>query len=1082
MPDTAPTRSVVQMTAMLIAVLLTNLSFAQSDTAADPQRTKTAIRSTHSLDGTWDASLDGGKTWNTILVPGAIEDQLDVDFDGVSRYRVSIPTQIPESRLAILRFEAVATYAEVRLDGQLVGTHLGGWTPFEFDVTEILQNCKAPHCRLEVKVDERVGHNTQGFLPIIAPHFSGIWQSVRLDFRPAAYVSQDRLHTRGDSTRSEIEIEAPVVESENCRVLSATARYRRSRPNQPETAWSSPTQLTLDTAADHTDNLKRIRGRLAVPNPELWSPASPVRYEVELSITSQNASGSSDAATYRAYASFRELKTHRDQIVLNGKTVFVRGVLNWGYAPPRTAPTLDESWMREEIEFAQQRGFNLMKFCLWIPPKRYLELCDEMGMLAWVEYPAWHPDFSEKHLADLRREYTEFFHYDRNHPSVILRSLTCETGPGADLKVIQSLYDRCKELIPDAIVEDDSSWIQWNRVHDFYDDHPYGNNHTWVQTLDRLKKHIEERDTKPLVLGESIAADTWVSPESFQHKGEPPFHHPWFVESNREWLKQMKSRDADLTEFADRTRNYAHLMRKFQIETYRHQVVHGGYVVSVIRDFPKAAMGLIDFQGRPKWTPDDWQFQTEVALSLVTPDHRRSFSVGDSIPLPIHVVGNRSEVSKATLHVEVSDLSGNQQLLKYEVGADTEWVSPVEFHWKDAELSSPTRLWVSATLSYESKATRESLQIRNQWPIWVFPPSTIDSDIELVVHASLASDQALVTSLKPPRASSSPKNSKVTVARQLTPSLLDELEQGGRVILIPDGERHSFPVADHWFLRGGPVVFGNRLLPPNSTEMLMELQHFDLAGPVVPNLSDLMPSVDPLLMLWDNHDMRETRTHGLVFSISVGKGRLLVSTLDHRAENNSAGPWLLTQFINRLKATSQDAAQLSENNARRLREELEAKEVDLHTRTWKFKPDEQVSGERDGWFKPDFNDQDWASIQTDRHWDSQGYGELDGWGWYRLTVEPEENGSDTLFLNFTGVDDHYRVWVNGQFVGQDGDIESRQTAFDRRKSFDLSSFVQQGEPIQISVAVYDWYGAGGIFRPVTLSTAPLSQTRPWLKR
>ena len=64
-------------------------------------------------------------------------------------------------------------------------------------------------------------------------------------------------------------------------------------------------------------------------------------------------------------------------------------------------------------------------------------------------------------------------------------------------------------MLPGAIVEDDSSWIEWNRVTDFYDDHPYGNNHTWVKTLHRLRDY-KALGVKPLVLGEAIAADTWT--------------------------------------------------------------------------------------------------------------------------------------------------------------------------------------------------------------------------------------------------------------------------------------------------------------------------------------------------------------------------------------------------------------------------------------------------------------------------------------------------------------------------------------------------------------------------------------------
>ena len=154
------------------------------------------------------------------------------------------------------------------------------------------------------------------------------------------------------------------------------------------------------------------------------------------------------------------------------------------------------------------------------------------------------------------QEYKEFHELDRNHPSVILRSLTCETGPGADIKVIQALYDQCKKM-SGGLVVDDSSWIEWNRVFDFYDDHPYGNNHTWVATLDRLKKYIatSKYGVKPLCLGEAIAADTWVPTKPMleaiaKAKADPkqawsldergyPFWVPGFFDANQKWLERM---------------------------------------------------------------------------------------------------------------------------------------------------------------------------------------------------------------------------------------------------------------------------------------------------------------------------------------------------------------------------------------------------------------------------------------------------------------------------------------------------------------------------------------------------------------
>ena len=80
-------------------------------------------------------------------------------------------------------------------------------------------------------------------------------------------------------------------------------------------------------------------------------------------------------------------------------------------------------------------------------------------------------------------------------------------------------------------------------------------------------------------------------------------------------------------------------------------------------------------------------------------------------------------------------------------------------------------------------------------------------------------------------------------------------------------------------------------------------------------------------------------------------------------------------------------------------------------------------------------------------------------------------GGSEIYLNFEGVDDYYELYVDGKSAGKGGDIEKRLTAFEERKSHPLTRLVKPGETVHLAVRVYDWYGAGGIFRPVTLSTA-----------
>jgi Glycosyl hydrolases family 2, sugar binding domain len=325
------------------------------------------------------------------------------------------------------------------------------------------------------------------------------------------------------------------------------------------------------------------------------------------------------------------------------------------------------------------------------------------------------------------------------------------------------------------------------------------------------------------------------------------------------------------------------------------------------------------------------------------------------------------------------------------------------------------------------------------------------------------------------------------------------LQKGGKAVLLPDNSPGSFPLESWWFLRGGPVitsrfgVFGADespgLLAPR--EMLVELQHFDLAGDVVRN-PGFLESIDPLVMLWESHDLTGMQTNGLLWRMPVGdRGALYVSALNHEGEGNEAGCYLLGKLVSEMsKMESGFAAEnspeaeatRSAENLRRLESEIRARRISLESRDWKFMPDAENDGAMNQWHEPGFDDSTWATIRADKHWEGQGHPTLDGWAWYRLKVDvPADWPAGEAWLNFQGVDDYCDVYVNGQKVGSAGNIEKRETAFDLHSSHDIGKLVEPGKPLVIAVAVYDWYGAGGIFRPVELSTMSESVGPRWLK-
>ena len=511
-----------------------------------------ADRSMRSLNGPWEFQREGGgNEWRTIELPCSFEEHAGIDFDDVGVYRKRIPPFVlADGMRAVIHFQAVATLTTVSFNGQQVGTHLGGWTPFRIDVTDLMRATPPGQpCELLVRVDEKVGHNSQGFMPVFAPHFGGIWQDIKLLIVPEHWMDDTRVLSVGNPETGALQVEIPVRGVPSSRPADFDVRYRILGSD----TWSAPGRFA-DNGSKPRDAGTGNAGTLVVPDTndqvysltipidawKWWSPESPNLYELEIRMSDGSKSELTISDRIVTRAAFRSMQVDGHRLMLNGNPLSVRGILNWGYAPPRVAPSIDESHMRTELELARSLGFNLMKFCLWVPPKRYFELADEIGMLTWIEYPTWHSKWTPDQLPTLEKEFTEFFCYDRNHPSVVLRSLTCETGTSADLGVIRALYDRCHAMIPSAVVEDDSSWIGWNRIHDFYDDHPYGNNHTWIPTLEKLRQHIAQRTPKPLVLGEAIAADTWFDRQEILNvvRDDRPFWLPRFFDGNQEWTER----------------------------------------------------------------------------------------------------------------------------------------------------------------------------------------------------------------------------------------------------------------------------------------------------------------------------------------------------------------------------------------------------------------------------------------------------------------------------------------------------------------------------------------------------------------
>ncbi len=1075
------------------------------------------------LDGAWQIGVPtpaaGLRYDKTVAVPSAFETALGVEFDGVAWLRRTLPLRA-EQRDARVRveFAAAATAARVLLNGVEVGRHLGGWTPFavelaasgksllRFDGSDVL----------EVELDEKVGHNTQGFLPIIQPHFGGIWQEVTLcvDRRPTldraelwSFGKYDpksgggeltvrvpwrngplvgcwdpTLGERGASDAVPASITIELFDGEE-RVANDAMAVRGDGASGTRRAVVAPDELARLRSGDglvEPDGSVEFRIQLAKVDP--WSPGRVKLYRLRMRL--RDAKGFVLDSLERNVG-FRALEVDGTTILWNGAPLQLRGLLHWGYSPPHLAPPTDREYWREQLEALRGMGFNTLKCCLWVPPPCVYELCDEIGILVWQEYPTWHPRMDEAHRDELRREYEEFFAQDGRHACVAFRSITCETGHGAELHVVKELFEACKAAVPDTLVVDDSSWIGWQRITDFWDEHPYGNHRWWPRRLAEFAQHQIEKGKKPLLLGECMAGDTWADRTAWDAQwGKPaatgdsgaaggaapvPWWRPDCYEAQarfEEWLTAECGAET-VASLLPTSLETALEARKYQIETLRATLPDAGYVVSVARDFAKARMGLWDDLGRPKWRPSDWRWHGSTMLSLRTEGERRAFAGAMKLPIvvtPFEPLYGDAATRGADLSINVRERSSGDtvaevlgeiplidaQNVKLEVGRAS---PPIEFLFEPPATTIPRCWWSSMVLLRgpdESKVRRGSplfSMAENGWQLWQLPPFSdeLPASIREVDHLDAAT--------------------------------LDFLEQGGRVLLKVAGANHSLKSAGMWWLRGAPFTPPHPVHATVPADMLRELQPFDLDGERVMPWTVLRGQVDPILAFWETHDIAEVRAHLFAFDTRVGKGRLLASCLDTATD---AGRYVRAAFARHLADGPAPKRELAPATIAALRGLFAEQRLDLPT--WKFAMDPDDKGLAAGFSQPSHNASAWRDMPAGSHWENHGDDVMHftGIAWYRVDFELDARwAGQPARAVFEGIDDSAIVWLDGRELARFGDPATKTTIWLERQQAELGALAPGRHTLTLRVV--DHAGAGGLWKPVYLTSGPVGEVRELLE-
>jgi hypothetical protein len=518
-----------------------------------------------------------------------------------------------------------------------------------------------------------------------------------------------------------------------------------------------------------------------------------------------------------------------------------------------------------------------------------------------------------------------------------------------------------------------------------------------------------------------------------------------------------------------------------------------GYTVSVLRDFPFASMGLIDFFDRPKSTPSQWSWHRDQMIALETHQDRRSFRRSELVSAKLHFMEPRGSEGTATvewngqsqrLPIGSSGLSssdGNPAIAerpnpsrKQDAMVSIDWSaeSPV------GRQNSPTPIAKQTFAVRWSNGNGPSTEVAaNAWNIWLVDDTAkLATSVPGVRHRS-AEGVPLGKDLDTYFATSWEKSASVdsvAIARRLDQELLEWVLAGGKLVLLPDGGVGSMITTDHWFLRGAPMVSRSHVGDESLAAMAEELQSMDLGGPVL-RTPDYLDEVDSWALLWDNHDIAEVRIHAQCWGAQVGKGKMWVSTMAFAPERGAVCSCWIEQGVKSLVERNYQRS-LSDETIARLRFDLENPQVELPRKGWYFKPDPMNLGLAERWHIDIHTAAAPERIEIAKQWDAQGYRGLDGWAWYvQRVVMPK----DVEYLVFTGVDDYFEVYVDGVYCGRGGERDTKQTAFEQTVAIPLPK--DREESVTLAIRVEDWQGAGGIFRPVYM-TKQIPPTKPSLLR
>jgi len=420
----------------------------------------------------------------TIVVPFPWESELsginDTKYSGAAWYRreFSVPREWDGKRV-VVKFCAVDWEAKAWLNGQYLGSHEGGYSPFEFDVTQhvrfdrpnVLTVRAFDVTHRELPSGKQTGWYTKT---------SGIWQTVYVEAHGTPHITLAHV--------------TPDIDRKNARFDLAIESAKRVSACDVTVTVTDPQQLKTEKTIRLKKGENRVSVVLDIPKPELWEPDSPTLYMTEIALQADG----SVTDRLNTYFGMRKVSTGKwgdnefTYVYLNNRPMYLLGALHQSFNPEGAYTHPSDDYIRRDMEKTRQLGLNFLRIHIKVDEPRVLYWADRLGVMLMCDIPNF-----GKHTPRARQAWEQVLRdavaRDYNHPSIISWCnfnetwglMTARRYTDSNQKWVREMYLLAKQLDPTRLIEDNSA----NRR-----DHVETDINSWhfyIDNYEATRKHID---------------------------------------------------------------------------------------------------------------------------------------------------------------------------------------------------------------------------------------------------------------------------------------------------------------------------------------------------------------------------------------------------------------------------------------------------------------------------------------------------------------------------------------------------------------------------------------------------------------